>query len=293
MPTDRKYSDRLEGYTEVKDRIPMFYERYPDGRLVTTKVKVTDAPDGTPRVWVQAKAYRTPDDTHPGVGWSWMVLPGSTPYTKGSELENTETSAWGRAIGSLNIGIGAGFASKDELNAKSGEGARETTERDKAEETVNLIGDIDRRGTVRKGDGRHSDLQFRETPDGHAVGFRLEVGKDASIPQVFADGAIGRALFLAVGEDVSKFVGTHVHVWGRLYQVRQPGRRAIYRLLLSRIKTDEWIIPAEPERMEQITPQSINRAEFGLDPEPEPVAPGQETLPLTDDEKAAIAGSLG
>src|SRR5689334_7084231 len=117
-------SDRLAGYTEVKDRIPLFYQQYPDGRLVTAEVRATSEPDGVPRVWVQALAYRSPDDPHPGVGWSWMVLPGSTNFTRGSELENTETSAWGRAIGSLNIGISSGFASKDEIDNKAGESDR-------------------------------------------------------------------------------------------------------------------------------------------------------------------------
>ena len=83
-----------------------------------------DEPDGTPRVWVKALAYRSPDDAHPGVGWSWMVLPGSTPYTRGSELENTETSAWGRAIGALGIGIDKSIASGDEVKSKEGESDR-------------------------------------------------------------------------------------------------------------------------------------------------------------------------
>ncbi len=100
-PLVNQYNDRLKDYVDVKERIRLFYERFPDGRLVTAKVKVTDKPDGVPRVWVHAMAFRTPDDLIPGDGWSWMTLPGSTPYTRGSEIENTETSAWGRAIGSL------------------------------------------------------------------------------------------------------------------------------------------------------------------------------------------------
>ena len=104
------YDDRLKDYTDVKRRIALFLAQDPDGRLVTAKVKATSEPDGVPRVWVKAKAYRSADDTRPGVGWSWLVLPGSTPYTRGSEIGNAETSAWGRAIGSLGIGIGAGIA---------------------------------------------------------------------------------------------------------------------------------------------------------------------------------------
>ena len=61
--------------------------------------------DGKVRVWGKALAYRTPDDPLPTVGHSYLEVPGATPYTRGSEIENVETSAWGRAIGALGIGI--------------------------------------------------------------------------------------------------------------------------------------------------------------------------------------------
>jgi hypothetical protein len=112
----------LGDYVEVKDRIAMFYAAWPDGRLVTDRAEMWLEVD-PPRVVVKALAYRTADDPHPGVGWSWMQLPGSTSYTRGSELENTETSAWGRAIGSLGIGIGKSIASGDEVRGPSWEAA--------------------------------------------------------------------------------------------------------------------------------------------------------------------------
>jgi hypothetical protein len=59
MP-DKKFE--LGDYVEVKDRIKLFYELYAQGRLVTSKVKVLTAPDGSQRVMVTAKAYRNPDD---------------------------------------------------------------------------------------------------------------------------------------------------------------------------------------------------------------------------------------
>lgn len=118
MPPDKKFD--LGGYIEVKDRIAKFYELYAQGRLVTGEVRLSNEPDGVPRVMVQGLAYRSPEDTHPGVGWSWMELPGKTTYTKGSELENTETSAWGRAIGSLGILIDGSIASAQEVENKKG-----------------------------------------------------------------------------------------------------------------------------------------------------------------------------
>ena len=59
----------LGKYVEVKDRIAILYELYPQARLVTGEVRLTTEPDGKPHVLVQAFAYRSPDDEHPGVGW--------------------------------------------------------------------------------------------------------------------------------------------------------------------------------------------------------------------------------
>src|SRR5260221_6296393 len=64
-----------------------------------------------------AAAYRSQDDARPGIGSAWEPFPGRTPYTAGSELQNAETSAWGRAI----IAVGAsdakgGIASRQEVH---------------------------------------------------------------------------------------------------------------------------------------------------------------------------------
>jgi len=108
----------LGDYVDVKTRIARFYEKYPDGRLTTASVSMSEDPDGQVRIWAHAQAYRTSDDPHPGDGWSWLAVPGATSYTKGSEIENAETSAWGRAIGALGIGIDKGIASGDEIASK-------------------------------------------------------------------------------------------------------------------------------------------------------------------------------
>ena len=115
MP-DKKFE--LGDYVEVKDRIKLFYELYAGGRLVTRRVEMLTAPDGTQRVLVSALAYRSVDDPLPGVGSSWLQIPGLTPYTRGSEVENAETSAWGRAIGALGILIDKSIASAQEVENK-------------------------------------------------------------------------------------------------------------------------------------------------------------------------------
>jgi len=117
--SDKKGID-LGDYVEVKDRIRLFYELFGSGRLVTEDVTILTDPAGKQRVMVKALAYRTVDDPHPGVGHSWMEIPGRTPYTNGSEIENAETSAWGRAIGSLGILIAGSIATTNEIESKGG-----------------------------------------------------------------------------------------------------------------------------------------------------------------------------
>jgi len=91
----------LSNYVDVRQRIQMFKEKYPNGSLQPANLEkpysIEKVGDRTYIVYVAA-AYRTPDDPRPGVGSAFEVIPGLTTYTKDSELMNAETSAWGRAI---------------------------------------------------------------------------------------------------------------------------------------------------------------------------------------------------
>jgi len=117
-----------EDYIDVAERLRAWYEAYPNARIETIIVSHTDS-----RVTVRALAFRGDtaeeqdtkqrpygfEERPAGVGHSSMAIPGSTPYTRGSELENTETSAVGRAL------VMAGLPSKkvasgDEIRAKGG-----------------------------------------------------------------------------------------------------------------------------------------------------------------------------
>jgi hypothetical protein len=124
MPGDR-FS--LSDYRDVAERIKLFYDKYPEGRL--TSEIINFEVEGRGKVgtsntevligWCMVKgyAYRTPDDPHPGTGHSYLIMPGNTPYTRGSEIENAETSAWGRAIVAVGIETKK-IASADEINSK-------------------------------------------------------------------------------------------------------------------------------------------------------------------------------
>ena len=249
MPTDR-YQDRLKDYIDVRQRIMLFYEKHPDGRITTPEMYMQEDPDGKVRVWGRALAYRTPDDPLPGDGWSYMEVPGSTPYTRGSEVENVQTSAIGRAIGALGIGIDKSFASSDEIANKEGEAERKPP--------IKVLTAPDRdpggiTGTAEIGTAKDSDFQLRETPDGWALGFRLVSDKGGI--KVIAFDAMAQALAASVGETVGK----RVTVWGRIKDesfTNKGGRKISYQVLqLERIRAPEYELPAT-------------------------VAPGQEALAL-------------
>jgi hypothetical protein len=241
----------LGDYVEVKDRIAILYELYPQARLVTGEVRLTTEPDGKPRVMVQGLAYRTPDDPQPGVGWSWMELPGTTSYTKGSEIENTETSAWGRAIASLGILVDRSIASAQEVANKQ-QGAADAKPLDASGETMTSLGVHVRVGAVAKGSGRHSSLESRETPDGHHLGFRLELGDGKVLPQVVVEGPLATALLTYYGMDPDKLFGLPVTVEGEVFEVKAEKRRAVHRMYVARIETPDVTLPAPVTEAESV-----------------------------------------
>jgi hypothetical protein len=110
-----------DDYVQVNERIVRFIEKFPDGSLQSEIVELTNE-----RVVIRGIAYRNPDDPKPGVGHSWLEIPGKTPFTRGSEIENAETSAWGRALAALGFEVKRGIASLEEVRNKRIEGEVET-----------------------------------------------------------------------------------------------------------------------------------------------------------------------
>jgi hypothetical protein len=109
------YDDRMSDYIEVKDRVAAFHKAYPDGSL-QSEYEIITLGD---KAWivVKAYAYRTPEDPRPGIGHAWESYPGSTPFTRTSELMVGETSAWGRALAALGIAVNKSIASRNEIKA--------------------------------------------------------------------------------------------------------------------------------------------------------------------------------
>ena len=127
-------SKGLDDYIDVAQRIAEFRVKHPEGSLQPLnpaqpfeirEMAGTDKNGKEVRgtfIIYAAAAYRSPDDQRPGVGCAYEVFPGRTPYTAGSELQNAETAAWGRAIvAALAADTRAGIASQQEVRNRNAE----------------------------------------------------------------------------------------------------------------------------------------------------------------------------
>jgi hypothetical protein len=105
----------ISDYVDVKTRIELFYAKYPEGSI---QFEFMGIMPGNPEfIWGIARVYRTAEDIRPSTGTCSELAQGKTAFTRGSELANLETSAIGRAIGALGIGLGKSMASKQEVNS--------------------------------------------------------------------------------------------------------------------------------------------------------------------------------
>jgi len=100
-------------YIMVHERILEFHKRYPKGYIVTEILSPLDSD------MVVMRATVEPNDTendrpfiaHSQASWNDT----KSKVNSTSALENCETSAVGRALGFLGVGIVEGFASADEV----------------------------------------------------------------------------------------------------------------------------------------------------------------------------------
>jgi hypothetical protein len=114
-------NDWAKDYIDVATRIAEFRAKHPEGSLqpadLYEPIKIIQIGDKTYLQYI-ACAYRTPEDTKPGIGIAWELYPGRTPFTRDSEAMVCETSAWGRAIVAALAGdTKKGIASAEEVQA--------------------------------------------------------------------------------------------------------------------------------------------------------------------------------
>ncbi len=115
-------------YVDVATRISIFREKYPEGSLQPwnpEKPYTIEEIGGKLFIIVVAAAYRTADDQRPGIGMAQEQFPGTTNFTRNSEVMNAESSAWGRAIVAvLAADTKKGVASADEVRNRREEQER-------------------------------------------------------------------------------------------------------------------------------------------------------------------------
>lgn len=111
---DKAIDIKGKKYILVADRVLFFNEAYPNGSIVTEKQGNEER--------VEFKATVTPDVDKPTrvfTGHSQAVW-GDGYINKTSALENAETSAVGRALALMGIGVIDSIASVDEINKAAG-----------------------------------------------------------------------------------------------------------------------------------------------------------------------------
>jgi hypothetical protein len=112
-------------YIDVAQRIADFRAKHPEGSLQPANIEqpyTIEKIDNQTYIVVVAAAYRSPDDPKPGIGMAYEIFPGKTNFTRGSELQNAETSAWGRAIVAAMAGdTKKGIASAEEVRNRKEE----------------------------------------------------------------------------------------------------------------------------------------------------------------------------
>lgn len=110
-------------YVQVKDRVSFFNEEYPKGKIETKLISYADG------LYI-VKAIVTPNCEEPNrifTGLSQASKTDTGTANKTAPLEVAETSAVGRALAFMAIGIVESIASVDEINKATNQGGTNGT----------------------------------------------------------------------------------------------------------------------------------------------------------------------
>jgi hypothetical protein len=91
----------LNDYVDVAERLRILKKEFPEAVVrpldPLNPYKIETIGDQTFIVYT-AMCLKYPTEAYPAVAVAWEEFPGKTQFTRGSELMNAETSAWGRCI---------------------------------------------------------------------------------------------------------------------------------------------------------------------------------------------------
>ena len=104
--------DRFEDYVPVAERLEKFYERFPEGRVIT---HIIEHNMETGFVLMRAEVYRNADDAQPAATGHAFEIRSEGYVQKTSYVEVCETSSVGRALALLGFEVKRGIASREEI----------------------------------------------------------------------------------------------------------------------------------------------------------------------------------
>ena len=122
MPKHKLAFDAGE-YAPVADRITLFYSRFPNGRILTRLLSRTAR-----EITVQAFVFRSLEEQRPSATGLASERIGDGDVNTVACLENTETSAIGRALANLGLTASSHRPSREEMEKASREHALRVAE---------------------------------------------------------------------------------------------------------------------------------------------------------------------
>jgi hypothetical protein len=133
------------GYVTVNERLKAALERWPDLRVVELPFEIHEIA-GEIYLWTAVDVYPTPDETRPIRGSVLEPIRPERHPLHHSELMTGFTSGLGRALGYLGLGIDAGIATSDEINARQpgALGTRAARPAQKAAQAAERMGAVQR-----------------------------------------------------------------------------------------------------------------------------------------------------
>jgi hypothetical protein len=112
VPQTSLKAGAFQDYVTVAERIEKFYERYPEGRIITHIIE-HDPERGF--ILMRAEVYRNADDALPAATGHAYELKTEGYVQRTSYIEVGETSAVGRALAMAGFEVRRGIASREEM----------------------------------------------------------------------------------------------------------------------------------------------------------------------------------
>jgi hypothetical protein len=144
MAEKEKFDFAATGYKLVAERHAKFCEDSPD-HVIHTDITAFEYDPSAQKGFVATrtkiwKDRKTSIDYPPdAIEVASMPIPGPTPYTRNSEVENCATSSLGRALALLGYHPKDQFASEDEIFAKAADESVAVASRDATQAQKNML----------------------------------------------------------------------------------------------------------------------------------------------------------